>query len=280
METKMTSRDKVLLIVLAIVLVVFGAVMIPTYGIKDLIVSIKDTRTAITQQTSENNELLEDLTKAGVSAAYAESSAQAKQRLKKDILQSKYNAVKFEQTSLSAQAYAVADQWLTPVKYLHFDAGNTVLYTNISVSNNDGGFTEAELPVEDSSYSVERYSCLFSCVTSAEEKYVYELDYLAEDANVNSLALLIAAYDILQERGSVVIEDWTVDETSATMNLSLVIPAGSHIDDYAAEIGECEHCGTPYYVRDYYNDLADLEEGETEVKCADCEQPLTGKALN
>ena len=280
METKMSSRDKLLLIVLAIVLVVFGAVMIPNYGIKDLIVSIQDTRKAISEQNSTNAELLDALTQSGVSAAYAESSEQAKSHLREDILGIKYDAVKFQQMSLSAKAYAVANQWLLPIKYMHFESGNTVLYSSIVVTNNESGFTEGDITVGETGYAVERYNCVFSFIVSETEKYELSTDYLDPDASVDSLSLLIAAYNILQERGSVVIEDWTLEETGATMHLALIIPEESHIDEYAAEIGECEHCGRPYYIRDYENDLADLEDGQTEVLCPECEQPLTGKALN
>ena len=280
METKVSSRAKILLIVLAIILVIFGAVMVPTYGIKDMVVNLKETRSKINEQRDLNTEALTALTETGVSAAYAESPSQAADRLRKDILESKYDAIKFQQMSLSAKAYAVADQWLTPVKYVHFESGNTVIYASVSVSNNEGGFADSEIILEDVAYDTEEYSCMFSFVASDEEKYVLELDYLAEDANVNSLSLLVAIYNVLQERGSVIIDDWTLEETGATMSLTLIIPAESKIDEYAAEIGECEHCGKPYYIADYYAELEELPEGETEVKCTDCEQPLTGKPLN
>ena len=280
METKVSSRDKVLLVVLGIVVLIFGAIMVPTYGIKDMILTMKETRASITEQTAANQEALDALTATGVSAAYAENPVQAAARLRADILNRKYDAVKSQEMSLSSEAYAVANDWLLPVKYLHFESGNTVLYASISIVNNDGGFADTELFLEDSVHSVQKYDCTFSFVVADDEKYVLDLSYLSEDANVNSLSLLIATYNVLQERGSVVINDWTLEETGASMSLSLYIPADSQISHYAAEIGECEHCGKPYYIADYQAELADLADGETEVKCVECDQPLSGNPLN
>ena len=279
METKVSSRDKILLIVLGIIVVIFGAIMIPTYGIKDMFITMKETRAAITEQKTANKEALDALTATGISAAYAESPVQASARLRKDILNSKYEAVKAQEMSLSSEAYAVANEWLLPIKYVHFESGNTVLYASISVVNNDNGFAEGEIYLEDSVYPIQKYDCTFSMVVSEEERYMLDLSYLSEDANVNSLSLLIAAYNVLQERGSIVVNDWTLEDNGTTMNLTLYIPANSQISAYAAEIGECEHCGKPYYIADYKADLADLPDGETEVTCTECDQPLTGNPL-
>lgn len=286
METKMTSRDKVLLIVLAIVLVIFGAIMIPTYGIKDLIVNMNETRDKIKAQTITNEETLRNLSSAGISAAYAENYAQAKRALNKKILQTKYDAVKMQQTSLSAKAYAVAEQWLTPVKYLHFDAGNTEMYANVNITNNSSGFNSSNITVTTNTFEVERYGCSFTCSVAGDEKYVLELDHLDVESDVDELSLLVAIYTILEERGSVTIKDWSFNDGNISIGMELVIPHDSQIDDYAAQIGECHVCGTPYYISDYQAQLADLPEGETQVKCSneDCNNGdpavLTGEALN
>lgn len=232
-----------------------------------------------------------DLTKQGVSAAFAENFAQAKRKLNDQILQTKYDAVKMQQTSLSAKAYAVADKWLRPIKYLHFDTSNSAgatLYATVAITNNESGFVDGEVSVEDEIYPVQVYNCSFSCVTEDSARYEFSLDYLDEESNVNQLSLLVAAYNVLQERGSILVNSWDFDgDSSITLSLVLTIPQDSHIDDYAHEIGECHVCGKPYYLSDYYKALDNLEEGE-EVRCTnpDCRgadgEPavLTGEALN
>ena len=75
MQFKMTERDKVLLIVLAIVIVLFAAIMIPQYGIKDLIVSMQDTDKKITEQKAANDQKLLTLAQMGIPAAFAENSS-------------------------------------------------------------------------------------------------------------------------------------------------------------------------------------------------------------
>jgi len=282
METKMTSRDKLLLIVLGMILIVFGAVMIPKYGIKDLIVSIRDTRAQIAEQTITNEETLQSLAAAGISPAYAERPMSAQERLRETIVESKYDLVKMSQTSLSAEAYAVADKWLRPVKYLHFDAGNTELYASVAITNNEGGYVDVETLVGDTSYSVQQYDCTFSLVAADDAKYTLELNYLSEETNVDKLSLLIAAYNVLNERGSIRVVDWTFDEAGMSLNLVLTIPAGSKVDAYASEIGECHHCGKPYSIAEYNAEKAelDLQDSEEVVRCHDCDEPLTGEALH
>ena len=286
METKMSNRDKLLLIVLGIIIVIFGAIMLPTYGIKDLIVSINDTKSKISSQTSENEETLAGLVAQGVSAGYAENFAQAKRRLSQEILTDKYDIVKQQETSLTGTAYAVADDWLRPVKYLHFDEGNTELYASVAITRNSGGFTGTQIVYDDNVYDIDNYSCLFSCNSSATERYDMNLEYVAEGTGVDSISMLIAVYNVLSERGSVTINNWLFDENGITLDLVLSVPFESKIADYAAEIGECHHCGKPYYLSDYYSRLADLPEGETEVRCTnpDCNPEgdpavLTGEAL-
>lgn len=286
METKVTNRDKVLLIVLAIIIVIFGAVMIPQYGIKDLIIKMKDTRAQITEQTKANDEKLADLTKAGVPAAFAENSGQAKKMLKNRILEEKYAALKKGQTSLTAKAYEVADKWLVPVKYVHYDAGNTsdVLYATVAITNNEEGYTEGEIEVDEEIHAVQAYHCTFSCAAADNAGYDLELNNLAEEDAKAPLCLLISTYNVLAERGSISVEGWTFDGGAISMDLTLYMPVDSHVDEYL--IGECHVCGKPYYISDYEARLKDLPEGETEVTCdnADCGngEPavLTGEAIH
>ena len=279
MELKVSARDKMLLIVLAVILAIFGAVMFPSVGIKDSISAIRDANRTIEEQEMANDELRDKLREAGI-AAYGESLGGAKNALYDDILQCKYDAIKVQQNTLAVaaneeKAYAVADEWLQAVEHQYFEAGNNKLYAVVSVTGNAGAFSDMDVTVGDAAYPVQKYTCTLGC-TATNNAYTLELEYMNDEMSKVQMNLLISTYDLLCERGSVTVNSWSFNEKSIMMNLELIIPDSSNVAEYASQIGECHDRGKPYYLSDYNTELANNAEG---VKCKGCGKLLTGEAM-
>ena len=135
----------------------------------------------------------------------------------------------------------------------------------IRIFNTLSGRKEEFTPI--SGDSVNMYACGITVSGEAHIGHAYQ----ALIYDIIRKYLEKRGYKVTYARNYTDVDDKIIAKSNETG-----IPA----DEYAAEIGECEHCGKPYYIADYYAELEELPEGETEVKCTDCEQPLTGKPLN
>ncbi len=254
MEVKMTQRDKIMLIVLALVIVVFAAVMIPTYGIKDLIVGITDAKKEIAVQKEENDATLQQMVAAGLPAGLASNAAATKRRLENMIVEEKYTAAKIGQTVAPTTAYEVAEYWLHPLAYLHAIKGNPqLLQTPLEVKQNTGGFVTTQLNMFDHLYPIDEYTCTMVCTADANNTYTLDLSYASGDTDEDQLAFIIALYTIMAERGSIEINSCSFENgnAAATLNLSIKVPADSSLTQYAGEVCECHTCGTVYTVEQY-----------------------------
>lgn len=290
MNTKLTQRDKILLIILGLVVVVFAAVMIPRYGIKDLFVSIKDTRSAIKAQEAENNETLAVLRAKGIPSAMAENAAAARNYLARKTLELEYQAAKGSQLTVNTDAYGIAEGWLLPVMYVDYINGNDVDGVKLIDLMDVGvtsGYTVAETDVMGNLYNCNLYSANITCTPDNTNTYQLDLQYSSEGTNVDQLAFIVALYTILEERGSIVVENYTVGELESapkqvTLAVSLRVPQGTLLAHYAKEICECHHCGHVYSVAQYETWLADSYENAEDpgvVHCPECEEVITGETL-
>ncbi|MBO4534891.1 MAG: hypothetical protein J5755_03010, partial [Clostridia bacterium] len=188
MNTKLSQRDKILLIVLGLVIVVFAAVMIPTYGIKDLIVSIKDTKAEISNQQNDNNDALNALRAKGIPSGMAENAAGARNYLARKTLELKFQAAKVSQLNVNTDAYGVAEGWLLPLMYVDCINGNDtdgvkiMEYMTVNVSS---GYTANETDVVGNLYNCDLYSCTVSCVPDSVNTYLVDLQYSSDETNLD-----------------------------------------------------------------------------------------------
>ena len=282
MQYKMTERDKVLLIVLAIVIVLFAAIMIPQYGIKDLIVSMQDTDKKITEQKAANDEKLLTLAQMGIPAAFAENSAACKNYLQKQILEGKHAAAKWSQVVVSSASYSVANEWLIPLCHLYGIGGNAEVFEEMIVHSNESGFYPATITLYEGDYATKQYAATVQCFTG-DNKYVLELEYAHDSVDVQELATLIATYGIFMERGSISIEDAKFLEEGVgegiELHIAVITPDSATLGEYGREVCECHNCGLPYYKSAYDAALAALDDPTEGVPCEGCEAILDGETL-
>lgn len=278
MEMKLTERDKMLLIILVIMVIVFGAVMIPSYGIMASINSIKEDNAAIKAQKAENESAMEELIDKGVDSGYVESPINARRKVEENILAAQYDAVKMSQMSLSADSTSVARDWLLPVAYVGYENGTEAekLLKDIAISSQQG-YTQSNLDIEGYLYMTNSYPCVLTC-SVVNPSYEYQTKYM-EDSNVQ-LCDWVVALNVLAERGSVHFATgsaaWTfADEDSMLWTLDLAIPQDSKIEQYKHLLGECHQCGHYYSIAEYQ----EYEANEMEMHCVECEGVLTGDTI-
>lgn len=289
MNSKLSQRDKVLLIVLVLVIVVFAAVMIPTYGIKDLIVSIRDTKTAIATQQQENNDTLVVLRSKGIPSGMAENAAGARNYLARKSLELKFQAAKVSQLNVNTDAYGVAEGWLLPLMYVDCINGNDtegVRIMEFMTVNVSSGYSINEIDVAGNLYNCNLYSCNITCEPDSVNTYLVDLQYSSDETNLDQLAFIIALYTIAEERGSISVENYMVENElggeQVVLSITLRVPQGALLSSYAKEICECHHCGHVYSVSQYEGWLADSYEEVEEpgvVHCPECDEVIDGETL-
>lgn len=283
METKLTQRDKILLIILLVVIVVFAAVMIPKYGIKDLIVSIKDNKTAITKQESDNKKLLTELQAKGIPTSKATNYSAARSYLMEQSLQLKFEAFKLSQTLVNSDAYGVAESWILPAMYVDYIQGNNDIDTRLMKSikvNVNNGYNDNVLNLLGNQYDCRLYSCTVDCY--ADDTNFYRLDYAFTDENtdLDQLAFVTALYSILEERGSIEVTGYSLSKdgkVSVSVNIRVpkVSSDGASLADYGKEIHQCPHCGA-IYSNEQYDSIEPNEEGDRKCTNTIGDEDCTG----
>lgn len=273
MEIKLTERDKLLLIVLVILVIIFAGVMIPKYGIMASINTITDAKKQIEDQKVINTEALDALVGIGVPASVADRPGAAVSRINQEICDSRYDAVKESLLSLSADSTSVAREWLIPIGYVDFENGTDAdkILSDVDVKNNTNGYTAQSFMMDSNEYDVSVYACELSCISEVTD-FSFSSEY--SGADLTDVCQMIMAYNLFSERGSIDIQygqgNWVInDDGSMKWMLRLVIPQDSKIDYYKSILGECHNCGQYYSLEGFnpqvpnYCDCGELRTGES-----------------
>lgn len=279
METTFTQRDKALLIILGIVLVVFASVMIPNYGIYSLITTRSELKADINKQQSENEQTLTELIASGISSGSAENGSLAKTILLRAILTEQHHLAKLSLTFESSKSYATAKEWLEPVKYEDFTKGGIELFGDLSVSNNSSGFEASTITFGDSDFEIDLYKGDVGCNLLDGDSYTIEAPHMqvGDDYLLGSYIVLI---DQLIKRGSIIVKGFEYSSTTATGESEIVIPIEIYVPQdnnlayYASTVCECHNCGNPYYLSTYEEFLLSATEGEVYV-CPNCDAEIS-----
>lgn len=279
METTFTQRDKALLIILGIVLVVFAAVMIPNYGIYALITSQNEIKTEINTQQLANEQALSELVSSGISASSAENGSLAKTVLLRAILTEQHQLAKLSLTLQSAKSYATAKEWLEPVRYEDFTKGGNELFADLAVTDNNSGFELIDISFGEITFNVDKYSGIIGCDLIDGDSYVIEAPHMIVDENYNlgAYAMLI---DQLVKRGSIIVKDFEYSTTTTTgasqilIPIDIYAPQNNRLAYYASTVCECHNCGNPYYLSTYEEFLLSVEEGEVYI-CPNCDGEIS-----
>ncbi len=290
METTFTQRDKALLLILGIIIIIFAAVLIPKFGIYALITSRSELTEQINKQTEENQLLFAELVQNGISGAYAESGAMAKNYLNRVVLEEKHDAAKISTAVNSSNSYMTARDWINPVKYKGFVSGETTYFDSINVEPSTNGVQENAIEMYEISFPVNIYEAEIEAELSVDNTFSLNASHCTNIDKLNDLASMIVLSSQLARRGSCIIQvfdykkgDFTEDgQATIKVTVLVITPIIDNLGDYASTVCECHSCGTPYYLSDYQTKLQDkiLEEGEgAVVTCTNCNEVIDGSTI-
>lgn len=286
METTLTARDKALLLVLAIILVVFAAIMIPNYGIYALLTTRSETKSDIDAQKVENQKLYADLIVSGVNGAYAENGTMAKKYLENKLLEQKHDLAHQSNSVCRQDSFDTAKNWIYTMKYKGFVVGETAYFDSLNVTSQvvtpDDILTEGE-----TSYDVNKYIADVDAILSTDIDFNFELDFCNNNDSINDLASMLILASQAIRRGSCYVSEFDYnkaigEDAKSTISVTIVVytPASSDYSKYASEICECHECGYAY-TKEWF--LTKSEEATIDddgiVKCPDCEIVLDGTTI-
>ncbi len=286
METTLTARDKALLLVLAIILVVFAAIMIPNYGIYALLTTRSETKAEIDAQKIENQKLYADLIVSGINGAYAENGAMAKKYLENKLLEQKHDLAHQSNSVCRQDSFDTAKNWIYTMKYKGFVVGETAYFDSLNVTAQvvtpDDILTEGE-----TSYDVNKYIADVDAILSTDIDFNFELDFCNNNDSINDLASMLVLASQAIRRGSCYVSEFDYnkaigEDAKTTISVTIVVytPASTDYSKYASEICECHECGYAY-TKDWFltkSEEATIE-GDGIVKCPDCELVLDGTTI-
>jgi|GEM_PF-4465838 cell division protein FtsL len=289
MEKTFTARDKALLLILGIIVIVFAAVMIPSIGgtpigIYSLITSRSELKKQITEQNNENEVAFNELVQSGIDPRFAESAMVARSNLQKTVLETKHEVAKLSQTADKEGGYKTAKKWIEPTKYDSFVLGGEELLTSFQVTSNEDGFEESTIMIGENYYNVYRYEGEASCMLLDEKQYCFDTDNYFQVEDINDLAGFVVLSAQMIRRGSIIVESYQFDPVDSTYQdvivapFSVYVPQGDAISAYSSQICECRTCGNPYYKVDYEEQVKNLNEGES-VHCTKCDAELDGVTI-
>lgn len=287
METTLTQRDKALLLILGIILIIFAAVMIPKVGIYALISTRSETATTIATQKSENETLYMELVQSGVNGAYVESGAMAKKYLETKLLNEKHDIARLSTSICRQDSYDTAKNWIYTMKYKGYVIGETAYFDSLNVVPKSVVTTDG-LTMFDITYDVKKLEADVEIVLSTETKFNFDLQYCTNLDTLNDLATMLVMASQTMRRGSCMVSEFVYNKSSLeegqdTITLTVVVytPANNAYSGYASEICECHHCGYAYTLEWYKTQIenASIEGGEATVSCPSCSELLDGTTI-
>ncbi|MBQ7653144.1 MAG: hypothetical protein IJS93_02085 [Clostridia bacterium] len=283
MEKTLTARDKALLLILGIIVIIFAGVMIPAIGGKPIgiysqITASQDVKKKIVTQENENEEMFTNLVASGLDPRFVENAIGARKSLQSDVLALKHEITKVSQTADKEGGYKTAKKWIEPTKYDNFVLGGDELLSNFKVTGNEDGFSEYSLSMGDTYLYVYRYEGDSSCEAPLERSYLFDTENYDDAESFSPVATFVVLTAQMIRRGSVIVKEYEYNplEEHASSTVTVPFEVYAPLVDVHYDICECTNCGTPYYKADYDANSADAEEPLT---CSNCESELDGVVI-
>ena len=241
---KMTQRDKVLLILLGLILVVALVVVLPGMGIMSCNEKTKEYQSKTAEMDEVLAEALTELRDMGVDVALAENFRLANDRLEKKIFDQKQEAARLAHSIMAyAESFDVDEQWIYGLEYKYATISDD---ENLLISY-DKFLDVTRNPNSDQDYTIK--DTIYTLKSSDREiKYtVYEsaetylnCQLILEGYNVNDIAAFILFLQQITSKGSILINEATYSaiDRSGKISFTALMTATDGISRYAREIAE------------------------------------------
>jgi len=240
---KITERDKLLLVVLAIILVVTLAIMMPGVGVMSCNTEIENIETQIDSINTELALELSKLREMGISQVDADNYTRAGRNLDTKILQEKEEAARYVDCILANTDSSFVDQqWVKSIQYIGAVIGSPddkiFEYNAISDVSKSGNETRT-LIVDGAEYelTVAWRSVPLSTGENAD-KYLLTLEYTIESYNENAFGALVLYLQQIAAKGSLYVTNvqYNPKEGIGTVEMYALMTANSDLLNYKAEI--------------------------------------------
>ena len=252
---KMTERDKILLIFLAIILVVAIVVVLPGFGVMSCNDKVAEYKDKSADLDEELDDALAELRSMGVDPLYAERRNIARERLENKIFDLKQEASRLAGNIMAyAQTYAVDEQWIDGLEYRYGvasdDSERIVSYDKTQDVTGEAN-KDTEYTINDTIYTLKSARRTIQFSVTSDAQCVYGAELTLEGYRIEDMGAMLLYIQHLTSKGSLLIDNVKYDTKTNTGSVSFIVLMTSTdgISRYAQEIAE---------------KLAEEEEGEEE----------------
>ena len=243
---KVTQRDKMLLILLGVILVVALVIVLPGVGVMSCNDKIKEYEEMSGELDGELDVALAELVDMGVDAEYAERRTVARTRLETKITELKKEASRLAGNIMAyAQTYAVDEEWIDGLEYRYgVKSDDSELIVNYNKNSDVTGEVnrDTNYTVNETIYTLKSALRTIKFTVSDTAECVYGADLLLEGYSISDMGAMLLFLQHLTSKGSLVIEKVTYDaaDRSGSVNFTVLMTATDGISKYAQEIAEAE----------------------------------------
>ena len=247
---KVTERDKVLLVLLGVILIVALAVVMPGVGVMACRTSLSDYETKTQDLQTQLDEKVDILHSMGVTSSL-DNPTRAASILKDKAFEQKKEASHLAGSVMPyAKSYAVDESWLYGLKYrygvMSDDEEKIVDYSPIEdVTTSGGEDIEETFLIGDNTYSLPSHKREISFSISQTANCTYDVEMTMGDYSSAELGPVLLFMHNIASKGSMLITELKVGEGNS-VSFTIVMPPEYKDEDgnvrgiaqYAQEVAE------------------------------------------
>ncbi len=244
---KITERDKVLLVLLGVILIVALAIVLPGVGVMGCREKIATYKTDTEELEKDLTGKLDQIHAMGVETANAESVSKAQAGLEDKIFDMKMEAAHLAGNVMAyAKPYAVDEGWIDGLEYRYgvkSDEGEKIVdysyIENVEVKENE---TDENFSIDNVNYSLPSAKREIKYTISPTANCAYNVEMTLEGYSAENLGAVLLFLHNIASKGSMLITEvkcYTKDEGEKSVAFTLLMPPeGSGIQQYAQQIKE------------------------------------------
>ncbi len=268
MTLKISEKDKSLLIVLAIIIVLFAGIMMPKFGIKALLEETQTVKIETEELVASNALKLGEIMQSGIPERYAENYQRAQDAMENNILHKKHEAIKIANIicNYSSTSVGVPYDWVEDIHYLNYQINELNVYASVFYEEQSANlkdiivFPSGDEEIEDEEVGVMISSIRIKLLSEGFNEFGIQIEMQDDEFDLSSFARLLVYLAQLEQKGSIIIDSYTYNydpdnhpDGDSTVSFTIFMPPEGDMKNYSAFIGECGNCGEPYYYEDAAN---------------------------
>ncbi|MBP5404718.1 MAG: hypothetical protein J6Y74_02085 [Clostridia bacterium] len=240
---KITQRDKILLVVLAIVFVVALAIVMPSVGVLDCRTELQNIATATEELNEKLAAELAELREMGINSSDAENVRQAQDHLDDKTKEKMEEAARIANSIMAyAETYNVDTQWINSLQYIGGVQSNNpedrlLDFEDVTDTNKEEN-VEKVIVVGNSEYTITVAKRAIEFSDMENPKASLELDFTLTGLNQDHFGALILYLQQVAAKGSLHVTgvNYLTGEKTGTITMYALMTANSDLLTYADEL--------------------------------------------